>query len=163
MIRSIGVVLLGFVCIGALSFGADALLRSSLPSAFSATGRVDDPGVLLLIQFYVGVFATGGCYLRRDGGGQADAARPGARRARASLQRGGTVRMWETAPAWYHVVALVLVIPYAWLGGRLRERRARTLCAAGRRRRAGIARLSCGRRIHPSLSGRYRWQRLQFR
>jgi hypothetical protein len=34
----------------------------------------------------------------------------------------GTIAMWDTAPAWYHAVALALVMPYAWLGGRIRER-----------------------------------------
>ena len=34
----------------------------------------------------------------------------------------GTVARWDHAPAWYHVLALALVMPYAWLGGRLRER-----------------------------------------
>jgi hypothetical protein len=34
----------------------------------------------------------------------------------------GTVAMWDTAPAWYHATALALVMPYAWIGGRIRER-----------------------------------------
>jgi hypothetical protein len=34
----------------------------------------------------------------------------------------GTIQMWDTAPAWYHAVALALVMPTAWLGGHLRER-----------------------------------------
>ncbi len=34
----------------------------------------------------------------------------------------GAVARWDHAPAWYHVLALALVMPYAWLGGRLRER-----------------------------------------
>lgn len=33
-----------------------------------------------------------------------------------------TIVRWDHAPAWYHVLALALVMPYAWLGGRLRER-----------------------------------------
>jgi hypothetical protein len=31
------------------------------------------------------------------------------------------VALWDTAPVWYHVASLALVMPYAWLGGRLRE------------------------------------------
>jgi hypothetical protein len=33
----------------------------------------------------------------------------------------GAVMVWTTAPVWYHVVSLALVMPYAWIGGRLRE------------------------------------------
>lgn len=35
---------------------------------------------------------------------------------------GGTIAVWDTAPAWYFIVSLALVLPYAWLGGMLRER-----------------------------------------
>jgi hypothetical protein len=34
----------------------------------------------------------------------------------------GSVKMWDTAPAWYHIVAILLVMPAAWLGGRIREK-----------------------------------------
>ena len=34
----------------------------------------------------------------------------------------GTIAMWNMAPAWYHLTALVLVMPSAWLGGWLHER-----------------------------------------
>jgi hypothetical protein len=47
----------------------------------------------------------------------------------------GSAARWDTAPAWYHAVARVLVLPYAWLGGRLRERELE-------RRTAGAARLA---------------------
>ena len=122
MLRSIGVILLGFVLIGGLSFGADAVLKSSVPGAFDADGRVQSTPVLLLVMAYVGLFATSGCYL---------AARlaPGRPMLHALLlgalglafNVAGTVALWHTAPAWYHIASLALVMPYAWLGGRLRE------------------------------------------
>jgi hypothetical protein len=34
----------------------------------------------------------------------------------------GTVAMWNTMPAWYSVLGLALVMPFAWAGGWLRER-----------------------------------------
>ena len=34
----------------------------------------------------------------------------------------GALQRRGTAPDWYFVVSLLLVLPYAWIGGRLRER-----------------------------------------
>jgi hypothetical protein len=34
----------------------------------------------------------------------------------------GTITFWEVAPAWYHIVSLSLVLPFAWIGGVLRVR-----------------------------------------
>ncbi|MBV9773508.1 MAG: hypothetical protein JO040_06135 [Gemmatimonadetes bacterium] len=122
MLRSVIAVLTGFLLIGALSVGADALLLRALPTAFDAAGRVDSVPVLLLIIGYVGIFAVSGCYL---------AARLAPRAPmRHALILGvlgllfnvaGTIARWDSAPAWYHVVSLVLVLPYAWAGGRIRE------------------------------------------
>lgn len=122
MLRSVAAVVVGFLYIGALSFGADAFLRQWMPAAFDSTGRVLSTPVLLLIIGYVGVFAISGCYL---------AARlaPKAPLHHALALGGlglllnivGTAALWNTAPAWYHIISLALVMPYAWLGGRLRE------------------------------------------
>jgi hypothetical protein len=122
MLRSAVAVLVGFVYIGGLSFGADLLLRQAMPAAFDSAGRVESAPVLLLIIAYVGVFAVSGCYL---------AARLAPRDPmRHALVLGalglvvnivGAAMLWHTAPAWFHVVSLLLVLPYAWAGGRLRE------------------------------------------
>lgn len=120
MIRSIVSIVAGFIFIGSLSFGADALLRSVMPGVFSATGRVESVPVLLLIILYVFVFAVAGCYLT---------ARLAPRNPlKHALILGvlglifnvaGTIAMWNSAPAWYHLIALLLVMPAAWLGGTL--------------------------------------------
>jgi hypothetical protein len=122
MLRSIAAVLFGFVLIGALSIGADLVLKQAMPTAFDAAGRVDTIPVLLLMMGYVGLFATTGCYLT---------ARLAPRRPMLhalvlgtlglAFNVAGTMTLWDTAPAWYHVASLALVMPYAWLGGRLRE------------------------------------------
>lgn len=125
MVRSILAIVAGFIFIAALSLGADAVLRASMPGVFSPTGRIDSVPVLLLIIGYVFVFAVAGCYLT---------ARLAPRRPLMhALVLGvlgllfniaGTIAVWESAPAWYHAVALLLVMPAAWLGGRLREAQA---------------------------------------
>ena len=123
MWRSIMAVVVGFLFIGLLAFGADAVLRSVMPGAFDAAGRVTSVPVLILTLAYVGIFAIAGCYL---------AARLApSHPMRHALILGvmglifniaGTIALWDTAPAWYHVTALALVMPYAWIGGRIRER-----------------------------------------
>lgn len=123
MLRSAAAVIAGFVFIGALAFGADALLRSLAPDAFDAAGRVNTVGILVFMQLYVGVFAVSGCYLAA----RLAPSRPmlhalvlGALGLLFNIM--GSVAMWDTAPAWYHLTALALVMPYAWLGGLIRER-----------------------------------------
>jgi len=122
MLRSIGAIVFGFILIGVLAFGTDFLQRQTFADAYSATGRVESVAMLTLTLAYVFVFAVIGCYLT-------------ARLAPHSPMRHalilgalglvfnivGTVTQWHTAPTWYHVVALTLVMPAAWLGGRLRE------------------------------------------
>lgn len=34
----------------------------------------------------------------------------------------GVARMLHMFPAWYAVVSVLLTMPYAWIGGKLRER-----------------------------------------
>ena len=121
MLRSIGAIVTGFIVIAALAFGADAVLRALVPSAFDGLRIVSTP-VLLLAIGYVGLFAVFGCYLT---------ARLAPNRPMThALVLGalglvfniaGSIAMWGSAPAWYHIVNLLLVMPYAYLGGRLRE------------------------------------------
>ena len=122
MIRSILAIVVGFVLIGALSFGMDAVVRNFLPQEFSANGRVDNPAILLLTLGYVFIFAIMGCYLT----GRLAPQNP----MKHALILGvlglifniiGTMSQWDTAPSWYHIVALLMVMPAAWLGGRQAE------------------------------------------
>ena len=124
MLRSVLAVVVGFLLIGALSVGTDAIVRAAAPSAFDAAGRTDSVPILLLTIAYVGVYAVGGCYLAArlaPGRPMLHAMILGALGLAFSVL--GTIKKWDSAPAWYHLVALALVLPYAWLGGRLAERR----------------------------------------
>ena len=121
MLRSVGAIVAGFVIIAALSFGADAVMRQIMPTAF-VDGHAGSTAMLLLIMGYVALFAVFGCYLT---------ARMAPNRPMMHalilgvlglcFNIAGSVAMWDTAPAWYHIASLLLVMPYAWIGGRLRE------------------------------------------
>lgn len=122
MIRSILSIIAGFILIGVLSLGTDAVVVSAMPGAFSPTGRTESVPVLLLTLAYVFVFAVIGCYLTARLAPQNP--------MKHALVLGvlglifsiiGTTLSWNTAPVWYHVTALLMVMPAAWLGGRLRE------------------------------------------
>lgn len=123
MLRSITAIIVGFVFIGALSVGADTLVHQLVPGAYDGANRLTSTPYLLLTQAYVALFAIAGCYLC-------------ARLAPHSPMRHalilgalglafnifGSYSRWADVPVWYHVVALTLTMPYAWMGGRLRER-----------------------------------------
>ena len=123
IVRSIVAIAVGFVFIAVLSFGTDALVRVVFPDAFDASGRTERLSILILSLVYVGVYAIVGCYLT---------ARLAPSRAMwhalvlgvlgLIFTAAGTIALWSAAPAWYNVVSLALVMPYAWIGGRLAER-----------------------------------------
>ncbi|MGA9997559.1 MAG: hypothetical protein WBP93_19240 [Pyrinomonadaceae bacterium] len=128
MMRSILSIIAGFILICVLAFGADAVVRAVMPGLSISTGRVDSVPVLLFVIAYVFVFAVFGCYIT-------------ARLAPHSPMKHalilgllglvfnivGAIMMWHTAPAWFHIVSLILVMPAAWLGGRLREAQLRQM------------------------------------
>lgn len=121
--RSIVAIAVGFVVIAALALGTDLAIRAAIPGAFGPTGRTDSVPILLLVLGYVGLYATFGCWL---------AARLAPDRPmRHAIILGllgfafnimGTIAAWDTAPRWYHISALCLVMLWAWLGGYIRER-----------------------------------------
>jgi hypothetical protein len=123
MIRSILAVLAGFLFIGAVGFILNVALLAVFPDAFDAQGRVQRTSLLPLILGYVAVVMVLGAYLTA----RLAAHRPlehalvlGAFGLLFNLA--GTLAQWDRAPAWYHLTALALVLPLAWLGGRLRVR-----------------------------------------
>jgi hypothetical protein len=120
--RSIGAIAAGFVLVVVLSIGADILFRALFPGSFDAAGRSTAGTVLLVTLGYVTVFAITGAYLtarlapNRPLG---HALTLGAIAFILSLP--ATIAAWDSAPVWYHIGALALILPASWLGGRLRE------------------------------------------
>lgn len=126
MWRSVLAIVTGFVFIAALAIGTDAAVMSVFPASFDATGRTDSVPMLLFIVCYVGIIATLGCWLT--------ARMAPSHPMRHALVLGalglvfnvvGTIQRWGSAPVWFHVVSLLLVMVWAWLGGWLRERQLR--------------------------------------
>lgn len=123
MARSILAVVVGYLLIGFLSFGADALMHAARPEVYGAGGRLDHLPTLLVTIAYVAVIAIVGCYVT------ARLAPRNPMKHALVLGALGVVTQvamwsvaWNTVPAWFHIVSLALVMPYAWIGGRIRER-----------------------------------------
>ena len=122
-VRSIFAVAAGFFAAAILSLCGDVALRAAAPRAFDAAGQGNASWVLLLMLAYSALFTFAGAYL---------AARIAIRKPVVhALAAGGvvllvsvasTVVAWSTAPAWFHITALVLIMPAAFLAGTLRER-----------------------------------------
>ena len=122
MRRSIVAIAAGLLYIAILSVGTDFLLHGLVPAAYDSAG-VAGTEMLLVAMGYVAIYAVSGCYL---------AARLAPDRPmRHALILGalglvvnvaGSIATWETAPLWFHAASILLVMPYAFLGGLLRER-----------------------------------------
>lgn len=131
MLRSILAVIAGSLTWMVTALGSDALLMAFAPHWFQASGRVESVPVLLLMMTYSLAFSVLGGYV---------AALIAARRevlhafALGLLQLAmgivATIQFWATAPAWFHIVFLLLLVPANVLGGYLR---------AGQKRRARLS------------------------
>lgn len=122
MLRSVWAVLAGFVFIGVLAFGADAIIRAMSPWAFDADGGTRNVPILLVMTVCSAVFGCVGCYLA--------AWLAPSKPMRHALILGvvgvivtstATAIQWDHTPAWFNIINLASVLPLAWLGGRLRE------------------------------------------
>ena len=123
MVRSIVAVLAGFFLIPILNFATLAILARVAPETFPAGEPVTSTAGLILTCAYVAIYGIGGCYLTA----RLAPSRPmlhalivGVLGLAISIPV--ALQNWADAPAWFNVYNLLAVMPYAWLGGRLRER-----------------------------------------
>ena len=122
-LRSVLAIVAGFILIGLLAVGTDGLAHAIRPDIFGPNSSTSNVPYLIIAIFYVGVYATAGCWLA--------ATLAGRRPMFHALILGvlglifnlaAVPGMWALFPHWYTVVSLILVMPFAWLGGRIRER-----------------------------------------
>ena len=123
MVRSIAAAFVGLCLILALSFAADVAVPVLLPRAFAGPDAGGAAGLLVLTLTYVALATAAGGYLT---------ARLAARHpATHALVLGvlslvlvvvGTAFTWRSAPAWYHALSLLFLVPFALAGGSLRAR-----------------------------------------
>ena len=140
-LRSIAAIFAGALAAIVLSLGTDVAL--SAVGVFPALGEPMSDGMLLLATLYRTVYGIAGGYL---------AARLAPDRPmRHALILGtlglvvstaGAAATWDKEPAlgheWYPLALVVLALPPAWLGGRLREIQLGELPAMSRPDLAGV-------------------------
>lgn len=135
MLRSILAVIAGSVTWMVTALGMDFVLMSVAPQWFGPGGRTERAPVLLFMMCYALGFSVLGGYV---------AAAVARRREIAhafvlglvqlAMGVAATINFWDTAPAWYHLTFLALLVPANVLGGRLRQAR-----KAGPSRRPAVA------------------------
>ena len=122
-LRSVLAILAGFCFIMLLSLGTDGIVRGLYPSVYGADGGSSNMAILVGSTIYVGIYAIIGSWLC--------AAIAGRRPMLHALILGLlglalnfalVTRMLPLFPTWYTAGNVLLVMPYAWIGGRLRER-----------------------------------------
>lgn len=121
MLRSILAVIAGSVTWMVTALGMDALLMSLFPHWFNAGGRVESVPVLLFSGFYSLFFSVLGGYVTALIAGRSEMPHAfilGVLQLLMGII--ATIKLWETAPVWYHLTFLVLLVPANLLGGQLR-------------------------------------------
>ncbi len=121
-LRSVLAIGAGFFATAVLSLAGDFGLRRLRPDSFAADGGIQDSSVFAISLVYAAVFGVIGGYV---------AARIAIRRPlRHAAILGGVmlafaalsaVLLWSTAPPWYHLATLAMVLPAALVGGKIRE------------------------------------------
>ena len=124
MLRSILAVIAGSVVWMVTALGMDAILMSIWPQWFVEGGKVESVPLLLFMMFYSLLFSVLAGYVTA-----VIARRAEIKHALAlgifQLLMGiaGSIKFWDTAPAWYHIAFLTLLVPAILLGGWLRANR----------------------------------------
>jgi hypothetical protein len=120
--RSIGAVVAGLFTIIVTSTASDATLRSL--SVFPPIEERMSDGLFALALSYRIVFGVLGCYVAA----RLAPARPMAHALLLGaigvmLSTLGAIAMWDSGPGWYSLGNIAIVLPCAWLGAKLYERR----------------------------------------
>jgi len=121
MIRSIIAVIAGSVIWMVTALGMDGVLMSLMPTWFGANGKVESVPLMLFMMSYSLLFSVLGGFVTAS-----IARRKEIQHALAlgvlQLAMGiiATVQFYDTAPLWYHVMFLMLLVPANIFGGQLR-------------------------------------------
>ena len=121
MLRSILAVIAGLVTLIVTGLGGDVALRGLAPQWFAESGRVENVPALLLMVCYTLIFSVLSGYVAA-----LVAKRQEIKHAfilgliQLALNIVATIKFSSTAPAWFHLAIIVLLVPATVFGGQLR-------------------------------------------
>ena len=121
MWRSILAVIAGSITWMVTALGTDAVVMSLFPHWYNNGGRVESVPVLLFAASYSLLFSVLGGYVTALIARRSEVKHAfilGVLQLLMGIM--ATIKFWDTAPAWYHVTFLALLIPANLLGGQLR-------------------------------------------
>ncbi|HET9425627.1 MAG TPA: hypothetical protein VFO55_09665 [Gemmatimonadaceae bacterium] len=121
--RSVWAILAGFILIGVLGFGTDAIMKAMSPWAFNESGGTSNIWILIVQMLYSAVYGVVGCYVAARLA-PSHPMRHALILGLIGLLAGGYANflLWGHVPAWFPIINVLLIMPLAWLGGRLREK-----------------------------------------
>ena len=114
-------ILAGLLLTTVLAIACDALLLRLFPGKFGPNGATGDTLILLAVLLYCSFFEFLGGYVTarlapdRPVGHAVVFGLVG-----LALSVLSTIGRWNTTPAWYFIAVIILIVPAAWAGGRLR-------------------------------------------
>ena len=121
MLRKILAVIAGLVTSIVTGLGSDVVLRSVAPQLFTTSGRVEHVSALLLILSYTLIFLILGGYVTALAARRQEIKYTFALGiTQLVLNIIATIKFWETAPAWFHLAVIALLVPATIFGGQLR-------------------------------------------
>jgi hypothetical protein len=121
MLRSILALIAGSVTWMLTALGMDNVLMRVAPQWFGANGRVESVGVLLLMMAYSLLFSVLGGYVAALVAGRKEISHAfvlGVLQLIMGIV--ATIKLFDTAPLWWHLTFLLLLIPANVFGGLLR-------------------------------------------
>lgn len=128
LVRSVVAVAAGFFASMVMTLGGDIAFRRVSPDAFDADGHARSDGALFTMMGYEALFVLVAGYVTARLAIRRPLAHALAMGAVVLLARASTVFLtWDTAPPWFHLGILLLIIPVALLGAKVSELRARSL------------------------------------
>lgn len=121
MLRSILAVIAGSITWMVTALGTDAIVMSLFPQWYNNGGRVESVPVLLFAGFYSLLFSVLGGYVTALIARRSEMLHVfilGVLQLLMGIM--ATIKFWDTAPVWYHLTFLALLIPANLLGGQWR-------------------------------------------
>lgn len=121
LLKSTGAIATGFFAAAILSIATDVILEQS--GVMKTDPFSENPSwLILLIIAYRFIYNTAGCYIA--------ALLAPTKPMRHAMIIGfiglalsiiGTMVMWEKAVAWYNISIILIALPCAWIGGKLKK------------------------------------------